>query len=97
MARHPAIPELPWYASYLAYHAGYHQASAQWARLATVHGCYVGTCPQRVGFEVCSETSGHHPEPQPQRPTPLCCNLAVTNTSLWHMAYASHMQAGELT
>lgn len=51
MSRHPAIPELPWYASYLSFRAGKHQQAAWWAGLATVHDCYKGTCPPRAGFE----------------------------------------------
>lgn len=51
MSRHPGIPELPWFASFLSYNAGDHQHAAWWARLATVHDCYKGTCPPRVGFE----------------------------------------------
>lgn len=51
MNRDPAMPELPWYASYLSFQVGKHQQAAQWARLATVHGCHVGTCPRRAGFQ----------------------------------------------
>lgn len=51
MSRHPGIPELPWYAAYLSYQTGRHRTAVQWAQLATVHGCYTGTCPERVGFQ----------------------------------------------
>lgn len=51
MTRHPALSELPWFASFVSLQAGRHQAAADWARLATVHGCYNGTCPKRTGFE----------------------------------------------
>lgn len=51
MSRHPGMPELPWYASYLSHKAGKHQHVAWWAELATVHGCYKGTCPARCGFQ----------------------------------------------
>ena len=49
MSRHPGIPELPWYAAYLSSQAGRHQTAVYWAKLATIHGCYVGSCSERIG------------------------------------------------
>jgi tetratricopeptide (TPR) repeat protein len=51
MTRHPNVAELPWFTAFLSYKVGRHQAAADWARLAITHGCYIGICPKRSGFE----------------------------------------------
>jgi tetratricopeptide (TPR) repeat protein len=42
MARHAALPELPWYAGYICWRLGRYEQCIAWARIAIVHGRFAG-------------------------------------------------------
>jgi glycosyltransferase involved in cell wall biosynthesis len=52
IARHPAIPELFWYAGYCSYHLGRYEKAIHYSRLAVVLGIEegIGKSVYRVGF-----------------------------------------------
>ncbi|WIA33996.1 hypothetical protein OEZ86_012381 [Tetradesmus obliquus] len=50
MCRHPGLPELPWYAGWVAYQAGRHREAVAWSHMSIALGCHKGLCMERIGF-----------------------------------------------